>query len=313
MKHSSQEYIYRHYVAISFDDDWHVVMWNFVSSIHYFIFYILHIFRSFLNFHGEFSFLFFPLGTFMFFVSILFSLIHKWLNVFQLDKDQLKIVKQITYKSQFRQSWIALKLPNKEKEANSLYSSKAETLKTARITKEQKNVTERKWRKNIFIAATSKGNSVFSSSFLCIFTRFLVTSSHFSHSSFRHIPFEFCVKRCIKRNDMAHGEEKVFKGLLVQLILHEILAAQVSRRRRRQEISWKHYFSFTWRGLLWRVIVLRVIRREYRKISRDLSRWKQACHVTSRLTVVPCKSQIQNFFNFLKMINVLGLVFYCLE
>lgn len=40
MKHSSHENIYRHYVEISFDDDWHVVMWNFVSSIHYF----LHIF-----------------------------------------------------------------------------------------------------------------------------------------------------------------------------------------------------------------------------------------------------------------------------
>lgn len=77
---------------------------------------------------------------------------------------------------------------------------------------------------SVFSAATSKGKVFFISFFFYIFTRFLVTSSHFSHSFFRHIPFGFCVKRCIKRNDMAHGEKSHFKGLLVQLILHEIFS-----------------------------------------------------------------------------------------
>lgn len=79
--------------------------------------------------------------------------------------------------------------------------------------KTEKNVTERKWKKKDFLLQHQSEND-FSS---CCCLHFHKISRHFFtfHSFFRHIPFNFYVRWCIKRNDIAHGEK-------FELIFHEI-------------------------------------------------------------------------------------------
>lgn len=164
--------IYRHYVAISFDDDWRVVMWNFVSF-------------SFSILENNFLMLSYLDGDFRRGLPIPFT-IKRW--------------KQIPCNSK------TLRTPNKSKK------------KTWRKENEAKDFS-------LFFPLQHQRKRFFSS--FSAFSRDCSSLLHISLTrSFATFRLAFVLSVASKKRYGTWWKKIHFKGLLVQLILHEIFAAK---------------------------------------------------------------------------------------